>query len=132
MSSVFSSLNVWICSLSVFALQRLIKINSESSVNVSKIKILPFLSHRRFFTVNVLLPEKPVSTPHEFDLPCEQYKSPSNLSFLLILFSFLECVSCKNIMTLENVLFWINSIDVWKLLTLLHKKLKFIGSIVLI
>ena len=30
--------------------------------------------HTDFFTVNILLPEKPIKTPHEFDLPCEKYK----------------------------------------------------------
>ena len=51
--------------------------------------------HTRFFTVKVLLPEKRISTPHEFDLLYEKYKLLSNSSFHLILFSFVECVSCK-------------------------------------
>ena len=46
--------------------------------------------------VKVLLPEKPIKTPHELDLPCEKYKLLSNMSFHLISFSFVEFISCKN------------------------------------
>ena len=61
--------------------------------------------HTDFFTVNILLPEKPIKTPREFDLPCEKYKLPSNLLFDLILLSFVECASCKNKIALGNILF---------------------------
>ena len=55
-------------------LEKLIKINTDSSISVSEIKTRPFSSRRRFYTVMVLLPEKPINTPHEFDLPREKYK----------------------------------------------------------
>ena len=38
-----------------------------------------FITQTFFFTVTVLLPEKPISTPNKFDLPCEKYKLPSNV-----------------------------------------------------
>ena len=60
--------------------------------------------HRCFFTVKVLLPEEPISTLQEFDLPSEKYKSPLNAPFNLILFPFVECVSCKNVILLGNIL----------------------------
>ena len=61
--------------------------------------------HTDFFTLKILLPEKPIKTPHEFDLPCEKYKLLSNLFFHLILLSFVECASCKTKIALGNILF---------------------------
>ena len=49
-----------------------------------------------FNSKNVLLPEKTIRIPHQFDLPCEKYKLLSNSSFHLISFFFVECVSFKN------------------------------------
>ena len=66
-----------------------------------------FHSKGCFFTVNVVLPKKTISTPHKFDLPWEKYELLLNSSFHLISLSFVECVSSKNKIPLGNILFLI-------------------------
>ena len=65
-----SSENVVSWSFAVFALCKLININSVSSINAI-IKIRPCLSDALFLTVYIMLPKKAIRTPHELDLPWE-------------------------------------------------------------
>ena len=68
-NSLDKLLNTSICSFSVLALYKFIKMYSESLMETSRIKIRPSLSVCYFLTVNVPVPKKAIKTPHEFDFP---------------------------------------------------------------
>ena len=88
-------LNTSICSFSVLALHKFIKIYSESLMETSSIKIRPPWSVCSFLTVNLSVPKKAARTPQEFVFPWEKKILPWKSSFHFCS-TLLWRVSCKN------------------------------------
>ena len=106
--------NTSICSFSVLALYKLIKMYSESLIETSRIKMRPSLSVSYLFvflTEKVSFPEYTVRKSWEFVFPWEKKTWPLKSSFHFCSILLLEWVSCRNKTPVDPILslkYWIN------------------------